>query len=163
MPLRHAALVLVIVGTGALLAAPPAGAKEDVKATLTTSIPLDSPAGTELTVTWRLFAVDENGRRQPFDANGVFIRLLSASGAASTEGVASVGAHATGDYEAAVIVPEGGIRDVELGLAGWVSDANGTRRSDVIFLITNDPVPSPALIASRPRVARTASHRGVSS
>jgi hypothetical protein len=150
MDLRRSALVLVAVGAAALATALPAGAKEDVEATLATNIPLDAPAGTELTIAWRLFSVDEKGRRQPFGANGVFVRLLSASGAASTEGVAPVGAHATGEYEAAVIVPEGGIRDVAIGLAGWVSDATGTRRSDMIFPITNDPIPRAAPISSAP-------------
>jgi hypothetical protein len=144
MGLRRSALALVALGAVALVTAVPAGAKEDVEATLATSIPLDAPAGTELTVAWRLFSVDENGQRQPFGANGVFVRLLSASGAASTEGVAPMGAHATGEYEATVVVPEGGIRDIELGLVGWVSDAKGTRRSDVIFPITNDPIPTAA-------------------
>jgi len=145
---RALALVLAGVGAAALVAAPAASAKEDVKATLITDIPLDAPAGTELKVAWSLFYVDENGRRQPFGANGVFVRLLSASGAASEEGVAPVGAYDTGEYEAAVVVPEGGIRDIELGLTGWVSDANGTRRSDLIFPITNDPVPRPEPIIS---------------
>jgi hypothetical protein len=140
--------VLVAVGTAALVTALPADAKEDVQATLSTSIPLDASPGTRLTVAWKLFSLDEQGERQPFGANGVFVRLLSASGARPTEGVAPVGAHATGEYEATVIVPEGGIRDVELGLAGWISDANGTRRSDVIFPITNDPIPTAAPITS---------------
>jgi hypothetical protein len=131
-----------------LIAAPAASAKEDAKATLITHIPLDAPAGTELEVTWRLYYVDENGERQPFGANGVFVRLLSASGASSKEGVAPVGSYDTGEYKATVVVPEGGIRDIELGLMGWVSDANGTRRSDLIFPITNDPVPRPGPITS---------------
>lgn len=148
MSLRRSALVLVAAGMVALVAALPVSAKEDVKATLETSIPLDAPPGTQLTVAWQLFSDDENGRREPFGANGVFVRLLSASGAAATEGVAPVGAHATGEYETTVVVPEGGIRDVELGLAGWVSDAAGTRRSDLIFPITNDPIPTAPPIAS---------------
>jgi hypothetical protein len=150
MRLRRLALVLVGIGAAALIAALPAGAKEDVKATLITDIPLDAPAGTQLKVAWTLFHVDENGERQPFGANGVFVRLLSTSGAASEEGVAAVGAYDTGEYEATVVVPEGGIRDIELGLTGWVSDAKGTRRSDLIFPITNDPVPSPAPISPAP-------------
>lgn len=148
MRLRALALVLAGMGAAALIAAPPASAKEDVKATLITAIPLDAPAGTQLKLAWRLFYVDENGERKPFGANGVFVRLLSASAAASEEGVAPVGAYDTGKYEATVVVPEGGIRDIELGLMGWVSDADGTRRSDLIFPITNDPVPSPAPITS---------------
>lgn len=148
MRLRASALVLACMGAAALIAAPAASAKEDAKATLITRVPLDAPAGTELEVTWRLFYVDENGERQPFGANGVFVRLLSASGASSEEGVAPVGSYDTGEYKATVVVPEGGIRDIELGLMGWVSDVNGTRRSDLIFPITNDPIPRPGPITS---------------
>lgn len=137
--MRRLALVLIGVGAAAVIAAP-TGAKDDVKATLVTDIPFDAPAGTQIKVAWRLFYVDENGERRPFGANGVFVRLLSASGAASKEGVAAIGAYDTGEYEAIVVVPEGGIRDIELGLMGWMSDAKGTRRSDQIFPITNDPV-----------------------
>ena len=148
MRLRALALALASIGAAALVAASAVSAKEDVKATLVTDIPLDAPAGTELDVAWRLFYVDENGERQPFGANGVFVRLLSASGAASEEGVAPVGAYDTGEYEATVVVPGGGIRDIQLGLTGWVSDANGTRRSDLIFPITNDPRPGPITSAA---------------
>ncbi len=163
MGLRPLALVLVGIAAAALIAAPGAGAKEDVKATLITDIPLDAPAGTKLQIAWRLFYVDENGKRQPFGANGVFVQLPSAAGAASEDGVAPVGANETGEYEATVVVPEGGIQDVELGLTGWVSDANGTRRSDVIFPITNDPVPSPAPIASSDRQRPVPGTSGTSS
>jgi hypothetical protein len=141
-------LALVGVAVWALVTALPVGAKEDVQATLTSPVALDAPAGTRLTVTWTLFFVDEDGQRRPFGADGVFVRLLGPSGAASEEDVATGRAQEAGEYEATVLVPEGGIRDIELGLRGWVSDANGTRRSDLIFPITNDPVPGPKPISS---------------
>ena len=156
MRLRASALVVACMGTAALIAAPAASAKGDVKATLITQVPLDAPAGTELEVAWRLFSVDENGKRQPFGASGVYVRLLSASGAASEEGVAPARSYKTGEYAATVVVPEGGIRDIELGLMAWVSDAKGTRRGDMIFPITNDPVAGLAPIAS-PSPERSAS------
>ena len=156
------ALVVATVGAAALIAAPAGSAKEEVKATLVTEIPLDAPAGTELRVAWRLFYVDEKGERQPFGASGVFVRLLSASGAASAKGAAPARLRGAGEYEAAVVVPEGGIRDIELGLMGWVSDANGTRRSDMIFPITNDPVAGLAPIASPAPKRSAASSSGTS-
>jgi hypothetical protein len=146
MRFRCSMLALLGVVAWALVTALPVGAKEDVQATLTSPVALDAPAGTRLTVTWTLF-VDEDGQRRPFGADGVFVRLLGPSGAAS-EGVDRGRAHDAGEYEATVLVPEGGIRDIELGLRGWVSDANGTRRSDLIFPITNDPVPGPKPISS---------------
>ena len=147
MLLPRSALALIGVAAGALVTVLPAVAKEDVKSSLTSPVALDAPAGTRITVAWKLFSVDENGQRWPFGANGAFVRLLGASGAA-LEGVAPVGAHDTGEYEATVLVPEGGIRDIELGLQGWVSDADGPRRSDLIFPITNDPSRRPAPISS---------------
>ena len=61
-------------------------------------------------------------------------------------GFAPVGAYSAGEYEATVVVPEGGIGDVEIGLVAWRSDAAGTRRSDALFPITNDPVPGLARV-----------------
>jgi hypothetical protein len=146
--MRFGRSMLVLVGlvAWALVTALPAGAKEDVQATLTSPVALDAPTGTRLTVTWTLFVVDEDGQRRAFGADGVFVRLLGPSGAAS-EDVSTGRAHDAGEYEATVLVPEGGIRDIELGLRGWVSDANGTRRSDLIFPITNDPLPGPKPIS----------------
>ncbi len=105
-----------------------------------TRIPLDAPAGTRLEVRWRLFSVGDRDQREPFGANGVFVRLLSRSGADPEEGLAPDGAYATGEYEALVTVPEGGIGDVVIGLMGWRSGAGGTHRGDLIFPIANDPV-----------------------
>lgn len=148
MRLRRSALAFAGSAAVALVMALPAGAKDDVKATLTSPVTLDAPAGTQLTIAWTLFSVDENGQRQPFGADGVFVRLLSGSGGAPQESVAALDAYHTGEYEATVLVPVGGIRDIELGLQGWVSDPGGTRRSDLIFPITNDPIPKPAPLSS---------------
>jgi hypothetical protein len=126
-----------------LIAASPAAAKENVKATLTTPIRVDAPAGERLRVAWRLAYSDERGDERPFGAGGVYVRLVSASGAANV-------GNARGDrgvYSARVVVPEGGIADVEIGLMGWRSGAGGTRRADMIFPITNDPLPGPARIS----------------
>jgi hypothetical protein len=148
MRLRCFALAIAGMAASAFVVAPPAAAKEGVEAQLTTRIPLDASAGTQLRIAWRLFSVDDEGRREPFGASGVFVRLLSASGADAEVGLAPAEAHPTGEYEATVTVPEGGIRDVEIVLMGWRSDATGTRRADLIFPITHDPVPKPAPVAS---------------
>lgn len=140
MSLRRLALVLLATAAAVLVASFPASAKEGVKATLITEIPVDAAPGTKLTLSWRLFSVDE-ARRDPFGANGVYIRLLSATGAKATDGVAPTGDYLSGEYEATVVVPVGGIGGVEIGLMGWQSDAQGTRRADAMFPITNDPVP----------------------
>ena len=53
---------------------------------------------------------------------------------------------ASGDgvYRTTVVVPEGGIGDVQIGLQGWTSGPGGTRESDLLFPITNDPLPEAA-------------------
>jgi hypothetical protein len=123
----------------ALVAALPAAGKEGVKATLLTRIPLDAPAGKRLEVAWTLTYRD-HGRRRPFGARGVFVRLRSAAGESAETGFAS----GNGDYRATVVVPKGGIGDVQIGVQGWTNDAAGTRESDALFPITNDPLPGAA-------------------
>jgi hypothetical protein len=144
---RPLALGFLGIAATALVAALPAAGKEGVKATLGTSIPLGAPAGAQLRVAWTLASVDEHGKRHLFGAGGVFVRLSSASGAKAETGFARGG----GDYTATVRVPKGGIGDVEIGLLSWTNGPSGTRESDMLFPITNDPMPGPA------RVARPAS------
>jgi len=134
--LRRFALVALAAAATALVAALPAAGKEGVEATLLTRIPLDAPAGTRLEVAWRLTYRD-HGRRRAFGANGVFVRLTSASGAGAETGLAG----GTGNYRATVVVPDGGIGDVQIGLQGWTSGPTGTHESDALFPITNDPLP----------------------
>jgi hypothetical protein len=127
--------VLVVVAAALLAGALPAAAKEGVKATLTTKIPLDAAPGTKFEVGWTLAYLDEAGRRQPFGAGEVFVRLLSASGGrAQTTFIDGSGA-----FTAKVAVPEGGIGDIQIGLRGYVDG----RPSDLLFPITNDPLPGP--------------------
>jgi hypothetical protein len=134
--LRRFALAVLAAGAAALVAALPAAGKEGVEATLLTRIPLDAPAGKRLEVAWKL-TYSDHGRRRPFGANGVFVRLRSAIGASAETGLAN----GNGDYRATVVVPEGGIGDVQIGLRGWTNDAAGTRESDALFPISNDPLP----------------------
>src|SRR5262249_38106108 len=139
MPVRRLATPL-LVAVAALVCALPAAAKEGVTATLRSGIPLDAPAGTQLTVRGTLVARDEDGSRRPFSAEGLFVRLLSKTGAGATVGFAS-SAGLDGSRSATVVVPKGGIRDVQLGLRGFTSGATGVHDADVLFPITNDPLP----------------------
>jgi hypothetical protein len=143
---RPLAISLAVVAAMAADAAPPATAKEGVKATLTTWIPTEAPAGTRVTLTWKLALAGG----KPFGANGVFVRLRSAAGAGAETGVAPSGAYETGEYAATVVVPKGGIGDVQIGLHGW-SDG---QPSDLLFPITNDPLPG------APRAALATSRGG---
>jgi hypothetical protein len=128
----------------ALFWALPAAGKDGVRATLTTKVPLQATPGTKLTIAWRL-AYAEDGKRRLFGGSGVFVRLGSASGAAAEAGFAR---QDRGYYTATVAVPEGGIGDVQIGIRGWVSGQVTRRRSDLLFPITNDPLPGVARIAS---------------
>jgi hypothetical protein len=143
MGLRRLAIgALVVVAT--LAAAAPVAGKEGVKATLATKIPLEAKPGTRLEVAWTLASVDEDGLPRPFGASGVFVRLLSASGADAKTGFAD---QDTGAYTATVVVPQGGIGDVEVGIRGETDSGP----SDLLFPITNDPVrgtPHAASLAS---------------
>jgi hypothetical protein len=138
-------VALLVVVSATLSSALPAAAKDGVHATLTTNVPLDARPGTKLTIGWRLAYVEE-GKRRPFGASGVFVRLGSASGAAAKTGYAS---QDSGSYAATVAVPEGGIADVQIGLRGYTSGVR-TGRSDLLFPITNDPLPGKPRVASPP-------------
>ncbi len=134
--------VVLAAAAAALLATAPAGAKEGVRATLTTAVPLDAAPGKPVKIAWMLTYRDEHGRTRPFGAGAVYVRLLSATGAGAETAYAV--STANGRYSATVAVPEGGIRDVQIALHGFTSGANGTRNADVLFPITNDPVPGVA-------------------
>jgi hypothetical protein len=135
--------VLAVVGVACsflLVDGPAARGKENVTARLLSPLPLDAAPGEKLTVVWALGGVDEQGRHRPFNAIGVFVRLLSASGGGSTVGFATHDAHPDGRYDAQVVVPKGGIGGVQIGLRGS-SDAGA---SDARFPLENDPFAAPA-------------------
>ena len=152
--MRRLSAVLLVVTAAALAAVLPAAGKDGVKATLATPIPLDAKPGTKLGLAWSLAFLDEHGRRQPFGAGGVFVRLLSASGAGAETGYA--GEQELGEYAATVVVPNGGIGDVLIGIRSWTNGPSGTRESDWLFPITNDPLPGPARIIAAPSDGQTA-------
>jgi hypothetical protein len=136
------AVPAVVAMAGALLlaAGPAALGKDNVKARLLTPLRVDAAPGERLTVVWALAGADEHGRRLPFNAIGVFVRLLSASGGRPTTGFATPDAHPQGRYDAQVAVPEGGIGGVQIGLSG-ASDVGG---GDTLFPLENDPFAAPA-------------------
>lgn len=146
---RRSTLIIGVIACAAALIAPPlAAAKEGVEATLTTPIALTVQPGSDLQVAWTLAAFDDTGKRMPYNADGVFVRLISATGAPPKEGFAAFESGADGTYEASVAVPEGGIGDIEIGIQGTSSGAGGTRRSDLLFPITNDPLPTAVITGS---------------
>jgi hypothetical protein len=142
MRARRLMMVLAVLAMACSLL-PAAGAaalgKEGVKARLLTPLRVDAAPGEKLTVVWALAGTDEHGRHQPFNAIGVFVRLLSATGGRPTIGFATPDAHPQGRYDAQVAVPKGGIGGVQIGLRG--SSDGGP--SDALFPLANDPFAAP--------------------
>jgi hypothetical protein len=128
-------LLLTVLAAMALVVATPPGAlgKTGVRAMLSAPVPVDTPPGKRIKVSWTLGYRDDRGVWRPgFDACGVFVRLLSASHATPTTGFDSGGdcrAHPGGNYAATVKVPEGGIGGIKIGLRGT---------TDVFFPLEND-------------------------
>jgi hypothetical protein len=137
----------------ALVLAPAGFGKEGVEARFLTPLPFMSAPGETVELEWTL-TFDENGEKRPFNASGVYVRLVSASGGEATEGYAHPGAHADGHYSAAVTVPEGGVGEMQVGLQGTMCTASGCSRSDAFFPVVSTPAEP---LAARPPVLLLAS------
>ena len=144
---RRLAAVAIAAVAAAVVAAP-ALAKDGVEATIETPIPLDPSPGEEIDVAWTLSFVDD-GKWRPFGASGVFVRLVSPSGGDATTAFASGDGGRTGAYGATVVVPEGGIGRIVVGLRGTASGPTGSRTSDVYFPVTNDPLQAATVASPR--------------
>ena len=122
----------------AMLAATPAvQAKEPAfQARLLTPIPANASPGDEIVLTWTLTYVDENMQSRPFNADNVFVQLLSANRAEPAIALATGGDPLLGEYVARVSVPQGGIAAVQFGIRGTI---------DTILPMDSE-VPVPAVI-----------------
>jgi hypothetical protein len=136
-------LLALLAGMSLLLVAAPAPGKTGVRARLSASVPLDAPPGKKINVRWTLGYRDEERRWRPgFDACGVFVRLVSASGGRPTVGFDSGGAcraHPGGMYAATVKVPEGGVGGIKIGLRGT---------TDVYFPLDSDSIAAPPMASA---------------
>jgi hypothetical protein len=132
-----------------LVAAPVSLAKSDVTARLETALPRAAEPGESVRLAWSLGFPDDEGRRQPFEAGGVFIRLVSASGGESRVAFASPAAHPDGRYTAEIKVPEGGVGRVEVGLAGTRCTPDGCERSDLMFPVEGSTAGAVASVVPR--------------
>jgi hypothetical protein len=119
-----------------LISSPPV-ARNWVNATLTSTVPLDSRPGTRLRISWRLWSLDQHGRKMPFDGGGIFARLVNRGGTKAT--TATAYGH-SGQYSAVVRVPEGGIGKIQVGIRGWSDGPTGKHPAPVLFPLTNDPL-----------------------
>jgi hypothetical protein len=110
---------LAAAGLLAVLAvapAPAAEAKERVVARVLTPIARDAEPGSRVTVVWTLTLV-EAGKRRPFGAGYVFVRLFGQRGARTAT---AYGLHTRrpGRYRATVRIPRGGVARVAIGVMG---------------------------------------------
>jgi hypothetical protein len=130
---------LTAVMLAALVLAPGGASKEGARARLLTPLPLAAKPGSTIQVLWAVDVPDGNGGRRPFGAGGMFVRLLSRTGASSTIGFAD----GVGRFQTTLRVPAGGIGGVRLGLRGTRCDASGCSPSDAVFPLVTDPFRSP--------------------
>ena len=126
---RRAAVIAFVLAAGVALV-PAAGAKNGVRATLTSTVPRTAPAGTKIVVTFVLR--DRAGH--PFGAERIFVRLICPEKDVTSIAFASNASHADGRYRVVAVVPAGGLGAIRIGLRG---------SSDVYFPITNNPLPGP--------------------
>lgn len=135
--MRVALATLVLAGLVALV--PAASAKEGLSAELLTQLSPAAEPGSTLELEWKLTALD-GSTRVPFNAMGVFVRLLDAGGGVPTIALARGSSHPDGLYSAAIQVPAGGIAVVQIGLHGT---------TDIFAPVRNDPFVQSRLL-SRP-------------
>jgi hypothetical protein len=114
----------------ALVAAVPAAAKDGAQAHLLGPLPAHPAPGSFITVRWSVDVPGPNGKRIPFSAMGMFVRLVGRAGS-STTGTATQ--NAGPPYSARIRVPRGGIERIRFGLAGQSCGPNGCSRSDAFF------------------------------
>lgn len=113
----------------ALVAAPSALAKEGLEARLDAPIAMGTPGGTEILVGLLVTVPDENGGApHPVEGSPIYLRLTGPDGA--TTRAAAAGDRIPGHYTVRIAIPEGGARDIEVGIHGT---------SDLAIMVMNDP------------------------
>lgn len=117
-----------------LISNPPV-ARNWVQATLTSPVPKNAAAGSTVVIRWKLWSRDQHGKIVPFDAGGLFARLVNPAHTAAK----TAPAHGRqGQYSATIRVPSGGIGMVQVGIMGW-NTLHGRTPAPVLFPITNYP------------------------
>ena len=133
---------LAALAIAALVAAPVA-AKEGGIARLDAPLPGNAEPGSTITVSWTLESfVNDNGDMGPFSAGGAYVKLigLEVSEAFGQES-------SPGRYIADFVVPRGGIKAAEFGIAGESTMNGVSQRSDMVFMVEgvliDQSVPAP--------------------
>jgi hypothetical protein len=134
--MRVAVATLMLVGLMALLPAA-AAAKQGMSAELLTQLSPAAEPGSTLELEWKLTVLD-GSKRVPFNAMGVFVRLLDAAGGTPTTALARGSSHPDGLYSASVVVPSGEISGIQVGLHGT---------TDIFARVRGDPFVQSRLLA----------------
>ncbi len=132
---------MLLVSGAALTAVSQPRAKEGVVARLENPTVLRAPAGTRVALVWTLRA-----GKEPFGASGIYVRVRDRIGKATISEATELG---PGRFRAWLSIPRGGVRAIAIALRGWVSDARGTRRADLVFPIANEPAPAMRTVVIR--------------
>ncbi len=153
--------VLAVVAALLVVTAPVA-AKGNPQAELTTTIPRDATPGSTLAVEWDAFML-ASGHRDPIMGSPIFIRLSPGGAGKPTEARGSEQPSGSGHYVAKVVVPEGGIGRVEIGLLGEICEAGkACVRDDIMLTIVGTVVADAAdpaaakVVEAAPAAAATA-------
>ncbi|MFL5685332.1 MAG: hypothetical protein ACJ77D_04695 [Chloroflexota bacterium] len=149
MSRRVATSSLVLVIAASLALALPSVAKEGAEAKLDTTLHRDAEPGSTIDVGWSLFSVfaDETN---PLPGAAVYLRLIGFHGNSSTEVMGTETPRGSGHYKGSIRVPDGGIRQVLVGVVGESCIAGAAcDRSDMIFPLTDDPL----VVGSPPKAA----------
>lgn len=106
---------LFVAMAAALAAAAPAVAKEGAQAHLLAPLPAHPAAGMLISVRWSVDVPGTGGKRVPFGAIGMFVRLVGRDGASTIASAAELDGP---PYSARIRVPRAGIRAIRFGLRG---------------------------------------------
>jgi len=117
---------LALVAVAAVLLAPAASAKEGAQAHLLRPLPAHPAPGALITVRWTVTVPGDGGKRMPFSAIGMFVRLVGTNHATTT---ATAPQKHGPPYRVRIRVPRGGIRAIRFGLHGM----NDSGPSDIFF------------------------------
>ena len=116
----------------------PALAKEGAEAKLDTVLHRDAEPGSTIDVGWSLYSVHAEDTN-PLPGASVYLRLIGFHGNDSTEVMGTETPRGSGHYKGSIKVPEGGIRQILVGVVGETCVA-GTpcERNDMIFPLIDD-------------------------
>jgi hypothetical protein len=120
---------VLLAAVFAVLAAPAASAKEGAQEHLLARLPAHPRAGSLITIRWSVDVPGTPGKRQPFGAIGMFVRLRSRSGVTTN----ATAPQYEPPYHVSIRVPAGGIRSIRFGLMGTSCGPSGCKPSPMFF------------------------------